>query len=666
LLAEEAFDAAADPLQFPEQLQFVTVWQTQRLFWNNALRWDESLPEKIKNGDKNIVTVNVGAYNPLLGKSYGEIAADSRTKHKSQGFGSTPTRGEYIEYLYLKKGTQCTSIFDGILTTWERYRQGSALQAALDKIIADYNILAPEKSVDALLHVFDVLNAMPTDKYIAYKKQQLQNILIACLGLWLEPVAEKDIIANGDTLKVFNNMLVRAHYPVTVKSYTYLTNINASAKKLIAEKNEMDTILIVVPADDVSTPYWLNNTYDGLFYVPEQVMRGKAVNDALLHINYLIAIGDTEFEIKRNVVYKETDAVKGEIYKSVAVVPPVILQAENEVIVLQQDSTYHIKVEVRAMKDYVYGFLRCGRQVNETNGAGGWYLNRYVELSQSGDTYIFDTTVAMNGSQAIQDISFWFIKDIKKREEVTPHASYSNKQMTTIEYDHIPRQTIFEPATVKLVNVDTKIPDKKILYVEGAGDNVKECLEQLGVNITAINPERITAEALKKYDVVIIGVRAYNVSKTLAEKQAILMDYVHDGGLLITQYSTNWDSYADQLGPYPFTIGRGRVTDENSPVDFLLPEHPVLHHPNRISKQDFIGWVQERGIYFATNFAPEYKAPLAFTDAEEAPQNGSLIIADYGAGAFIYTGIAFFRELPAGVPGAYRLFINLIDYKKMH
>jgi len=668
MIAEEAFDAAADPTKFPEQLKYVSVWQAKRIFWNNSLRWDETLPEKIKNGDKNIVSFDDGGFNALLGKSYGEISAESRTNHKSQGFGSTPLRGEQIEYLYLKKGDSINDLHDvlgDINTTWERYRQGGEIKIELDRMIQNYDMLHPERSVDELLKVYGLLEQLPSDQFIEFKKQQLQNILVACLGLWLEPVAEKDMVAQGDSLKIFSTALKRSEYPITLQSIDYFDNKYKVGEILPSGINQVDTFQIVAPVV-VTSPYWLNGHYDGMFNIPEQLMRGKAENDPAIQFVYHLKIGNSEFNIKRSVVYKETDAVKGEIYKPLAIVPYITGEFASSLHLVTGTTSPIVKISAETT---VKNFRP---ELSLANESGQVVSNNQLLNSSSGQAQDFVFTVQPGKSVSerlyIQSTRYDTIRVLDAEtyvEHITIVPSHRTlNEIKQINYDHIPLQTITTPAHTDIVMIHSAIPAIKVAYIEGAGDLVDESLHTFGLNITTIKPEQVTAEELKKYDAVVIGVRAYNVSKPLADNQQILMDYVKEGGVLITQYSTNWDTYADQVGPYKFKIGRGRVTDENSPVDFLLPDHPVLNYPNKITKEDFNGWIQERGIYFATDLAPEYMAPLAFTDPNETAQNGSLIIADYGAGAFMYTGIAFFRELPAGVPGAYRLFVNLLSYKK--
>lgn len=666
IIAEEAFAAAADPTKFPEQLKYVSAWQAQRLFLNNSTWWDKDLPTKIANGEKNLAWLDVGGYNALLGKSYGEIAAESRTNHKSQGFGSTPTRGEQKEYLELKNGTAFSNndIFDGISTTWERYRQGSEIKLALDKIISDFDVIHPEKSVDALLNVYTQLENTPTDQLVEFKKQQLQNIIVACLGLWLEPVAEKDMVVQGEEIKIFSSSIKRNEYPLTLESITVLNNEYKAGEILPAGINQLDTFEIRISGNLKSSPYWLDDDYNGLFTISDQKNRGKAENDPLLSFIYNVIIGEQLFNIKRAVVYKETDAVKGEIYKPLSIIPEYYIELDQNNIFLHQDGPTEISFSVHANRDLANAPL----VIKSDNMDEQTSEKVFIDLKK-GETRNYKVKVKPTGQLTnfgfykIRSDSLFIFDENANERVVTTDTYFEAGSNYIIEYDHIPRQVVFEQATVKIINADIKIPQIKIAYIEGAGDKVDESLQQIGLNITTIAPEAITLNELKKYEAVVIGVRAYNTSKVLADNQSILMQYVNEGGLVITQYNTNWDMYTESIGPYPFKIKRGRVTDENSPVDFLLPEHSVLNTPNKLTKADFDGWIQERGIYFAEELAPEYVSPLAFTDPNEKPQSGSLIIADYGKGAFMYTGIAFFRELPAGVPGAYRLFINLLSYK---
>lgn len=654
MLAEEAFEAAADPSKFPEQLAYVQVWQTKRLFWNNSVWWDKDLPEKIKNGDKDLVVFNDGGYNSLLGRSYGEIAADSRTHHKSQGFGATPGRDERAEYIELKKGTALTSSdpFEGIYINWDRYRQGSEIAVNIDMIISGFDPRDPAASVDQLLKVYALLSKMPTDKLIEYKKQQLQNIIIASLGLWLEPAAEKYMVAAGEKLKIISTVTNRSEYKVTLRSFSCLTT-NVQKDTLAGFlKNVNDTVELYIPDNAVSSPYWLNGEYSGLFHVHDQKLIGKPQNDPALSFVYKVDIGGTEFNITRPVIYKETDAVKGEIYKPLIVTDRMAVSFTDANYIFSGDQ--HKKITV-------------GVKNNNVTGRGQLSLTLPVGWSIEPAEYKFDlqdvlkqkefTFDVMAGKNAVDGIIQAAVNVPLYESSVSYHSGFD-----LISYDHIPEQMITKNAQAKIISLDAVIPSGNIGYIEGAGDKVVESLTALGLNIHTLDIAAVTPEELNKYDVVIIGVRAYNTSHALVDAYDKLMEYIKGGGLVIAQYS-NMDLLTDTFGPYPFKISQGRVTDENSPYSFLDAASPLLNYPNKITAADFNGWVQERGLYFAADAAAEYKNVLSFTDPGEKPLDGSIIICDYGNGAFIYTGISFFRELPAGVPGAYRLFANMLAYK---
>jgi LmbE family N-acetylglucosaminyl deacetylase len=655
LLAEEAFAAAADPNRFPEQLKYVSVWQTKRLFWNNSTWWDKDLPNKIKNGSPEFVSFDVGGYNTLLGKGYGEIAAESRTNHKSQGFGSAPSRGEQLEFLELKKGDAFTeqNIFSEIQTGWERYRQGSEITAMINAIIANYDISNPEKSVDALLKVYATLKTMPEDQLIKYKLQQLSNILVASLGLWFEPVANKDMVANGDMLRVVSTSLKRANYPMSLESITVLGVEYKSGEILPVGINQLDTFNILIPNNISSSPYWLNGAYEGMFNVTDRNLIGKAENDPVIAFTYKIKIGTVVLNLSRGIVYKETDDVKGEIYKPLAVVPRAIVEVVSNNLLFTDEQPRKLEMQVKSFAaDTLNGSIRLfGNKLNVKNQS--FQLNKSAATAK----LTFDVQAPLeNGVKQ-------FIIQINEGNGSEVFGQPA-KKITIIEYDHIPRQVIVEDIIIHIAKFDAVPTTKKVLYIDGPGDLTDESLKQVGVDITTVQPDEITPELLKKYQAVIIGVRAYNVSKILTEKQTMLMQFVQEGGLVIAQYNTSRDMLIEQIGPYPMKLSRNRVTDENSPIVFNLPEHPILNTPNKLSENDFTGWVQERGIYFAGEWSAEYVAPISFSDPSEKPDAGGIVITNYGKGAFMYTGIAFFRQLPAGVPGAYRLMMNMIEYKQ--
>jgi hypothetical protein len=240
-----------------------------------------------------------------------------------------------------------------------------------------------------------------------------------------------------------------------------------------------------------------------------------------------------------------------------------------------------------------------------------------------------------------------------------------NMQLVTIKYDHIPQQSVLKPATVKASRINLQVKSKNIGYYMGAGDEVPAALRQMGCTVNFLEDKDIETEKLARYDAIVIGVRAYNTKENLKFHHAKLMEYVQNGGTLVLQYNNNFELYLDQLAPAKMKLSRTRVTDEAAEVRFLLPDHALLNQPNKLGTQDFNGWVQERGLYFPGEWEAPLEAPISCNDPGEKPADGAILTMKHGKGHYIYTGISFFRELPAGVPGAYRLFANMISLGKM-
>ncbi len=239
-----------------------------------------------------------------------------------------------------------------------------------------------------------------------------------------------------------------------------------------------------------------------------------------------------------------------------------------------------------------------------------------------------------------------------------------NKSLVTIDYNHIPTQLLYPEATAKIARLDLQKKGSQIGYLAGAGDEVPASLTQIGYQVNLLQNTELTVANLQKYDAIVLGVRAYNTDERLKFAQATMLEYVKNGGTLVVQYNVNRPLVLNEVGPYPLTISNNRVTVEEAPIRFLKPEHPILNYPNKITAKDFEGWVQERGLYFPNKWDAQYEAVLSANDPGEAPQDGGLLVAKYGKGYYIYSGYAWFRQLPAGVPGAYRLFTNLISIGK--
>lgn len=652
ILALEAFDAAADPKRFPEQLTYTQVWQAKRIFWNtfNFGGTNTTAPDQLK--------IDVGVFNPLLGKSYGEIAADSRSMHKSQGFGSAKTRGESIEYFKFLKGEAATKdLFEGINQTWTRFPATSSLQKMTDDCIKKYNPQAPEKTVPDLVAIYKQIQALDeSDANIKYWKQlklkECETLLLTCSGLWMEASTADYMAVPGNDVLITAQIIKRNNSEAKINSINYFNQTDSSTT-LNLKTNELYTFKHkekLAATTPFSNPYWLNEKHAvGMYEIKNKLLIGKPENDAAVKVTFDVTINDLNLKIERGLVYKYTDPVKGEVYRPFEVLPPATINISDKVYVFNSLNPKDVQFTVKANATNVNGTV----QIKAPDGWTVTIKNPDFKLAVKGDEAIIDATITPNKNSS----------DGILQASVNIGGNIFTKSIKRIEYDHIPYQFILSDAEAKLVHVDLKTAGTVIGYIPGAGDDVPACLKQVGYNITILTDELLTKENLSKFNCIITGVRAYNTNERLQVHYNKLMDYVKNGGNLVVQYNTNSrvGPVGSKIGPYPFTISRDRVTDDNAEVRFTNSKHVVLNAPNIITQKDFEGWVQERGIYFATDIDKNYETVFSMNDPKEKPSEGSLIIGKYGKGNFVYTGLVFFRELPAGIPGAYRLFVNLLS-----
>jgi len=655
ILAMEAFDLAADPTKFPEQLKNTEVWQAKRIFWNtfNFGGNNTTSPDQLK--------VNVGTFNVLTGKSYGEVAATSRSMHKSQGFGSAKQRGENIEYFKLLKGEKADNdLFENINTSWTRF----AATADLDKLTADciaqYDTQHPEKSIPSLVAIYNKLKALDDkDPSIRYWKNlklaACEKLIIQCAGLWMEAYSDDFSAVPGNEVKITAQIIARNPVDVKLNSISFFnqTTLNSNKKLLPNQMEIVEQTEKINENTPYSTPYWLVEPHTvGMYTVKNEQLIGKPENDPAEQVVFDVTIEGLNLKIKRGIVYKHTDPVKGEVYRPFEILPPATVNISDKVFVFSATTAKEVAFTIKANEDNVSGTVNV---VVPT----GWTMeikNPAFQLAKKGD----ETTVI--GMLTPKEKS----EDGQLNVTLAIGEKIYTKSITRIEYDHIPYQFILADATAKVVHLDLKKTGNAIGYIPGAGDNVVECLTQIGYKVTILTNELLAQEDLSKFDCIVTGVRAYNTNDRLPIYYDKLMEYVHNGGNLVVQYNTNnrIAPIETKIGPYPFTISRDRVTDDNAKVDFINPKQVVLNSPNVITQKDFEGWIQERGIYFATDLDKSYETVFSMHDPNEKPSQGSLIIGKYGKGNFVYTGLVFFRELPAGIPGAYRLFVNLLSLPK--
>ncbi len=653
ILAEEAFKAAGDSKKFPEQLAQVKTWKAKRLVWNtfNFGGTNTTSDSQLK--------LDIGAYNPLLGKGYGEIAAQSRSQHKSQGFGVALQRGSLIEYFKYKVGaTAVNSIFEGIDTSAARVKGSTVYLLKMQEAIATYNFTQPATIVPLLLEAYTALDAFEDAYWKNQKKKELEELIIATTGLWFETTATDFYAAKLDEIKITTSAINRSDIKIQLEKVDLINNARQDVKKEL-KNNELFTAELKIKVPEFipySTPYWLKEQQtDGAMLSAERkeyvTIGSPEVFWAFADFTFTIA--NKKITFSKPISHKWVDPVDGERYRSLEVLPDVTANFDKPIAVFSDTTTRSIKVTVNAWRNRNNVKIRLLSPEN-------WQVTPEFAL--------FDTL--KKGKEYTTSFNIKPLAVNKgKSTESTLRATIqwddykSNKSIYHIDYKHIPVQTLLKDIQLKLVQVNVKIAGKNVGYIPGAGDDVAACLKQIGYNVTLLTDDNFESTDLTAFDAIITGIRAYNTNERLPNYRQKLMSYIEQGGNLIVQYNTNnfLSNIKEDIGPYPFKITRDRVTDEYAKVNFDSPTHPVLNYPNNLTEKDFEGWVQERGVYFAGNWDKRYETPISMNDAGEVPNKGSLILSKYGKGYFVYTGLAFFRELPAGVPGAYKLLANIIS-----
>lgn len=650
ILAQEAFAAAADSTKFPEQFKYgVKPWQAKRILWNtfNFGGTNTTSEDQLK--------IDIGGYNALIGKSYGELGGEARTMHKSQGEGRPRRRGPSYEY-FTNTGGEApkNDLMDDIITDWKRIPGGEAIETMVNGIISNYNIAEPKLSVPALVKLYRAIQALAAGNWRDQKLGEVQQIIEECSALYVEAVSSQSQVVQGGNLEITFTLNKREDVNASLKEIS-VANFDTLFSSTLPTNQNISVSKVLRVADDkkISQPYWLVYPLKGgTFDVRDQTLIGKAWNDPPFKASFLINIDGEDFTFERPVQYKFVDPVKGELFEPIPVLPKIELAyTEDNFISLNGNpvkAMMHLKSNINNSEEY--------KIVQDYSKS---WSNNYPSFSyETKDREVFKTVVFTSRSDKTNRT-----EEIKLQTADGKYDGFTK----VISYNHIPTITYFPRAHANLVKLDIKIIGKKIGYIIGAGDKVPEALKAMGYEVTFLDNPDITDENLKQYDAIITGIRAYNLYEYLSNKNDVLMRYVKNGGNVIVQYMKS-NQVGDKniaVGPYPFRVdSRTRVTEEDAKADFLLPDNPVLNYPNKITGSDFEDWIQERSTYQAVQFDPHYETPLGMHDTDEAESNGSLAIAKYGKGNFVYASLVFFRELPAGVPGAYRLMANLIALPK--
>ncbi|MBW4361551.1 PIG-L family deacetylase [Flavobacterium taihuense] len=656
MLSVEGFDLANNPASFPEQLKLIQPWQPKRVFFNTSW-WFYGSKEKFDSADKtNLISVSTGVYYPTLGKSNQEIAALSRSSHKSQGFGSTGTRGEDTEYLEFLKGEPLkdkSSIFDGIDTSWNRVKGGKLIGELVSIIANQYDFKNPSASIPNLVKAYTMIQALDENHWKIVKSEEIKKIISACSGLYLEAVSNSQEATPGSILKLNLEAINRSPVAMQLSSVTTLpdqktTVLNTDLKNNTLQSRALD--LQLSQSINYTQPYWLKEKGTvGLYTVEDQKNIGIPDIIRETKVIFNVKINGIEIPFERTVVYKYNDDVKGEMYNFLDIVPEVTTTIQDKVLLFPNTKPKYVGVNIKSGENNLKGNLKLDLPKD-------WKISPTsipFQLDKKGMelTVYFEVTPPAQMSEAVG-------KSIATVEGVT-----YDKEQININYEHITKQQVLKTAEVKCIRFDLKTNEEKIAYIMGAGDEVPKSLTQMGYKVTQVKPEEITPEKLDSFDVVMTGVRAYNTVQALANKQDILFDFVKGGKTMIVQYNTTDDLVTTNIAPYPLKISRDRVTEENAEVRFLAPNHPALNYPNMITQNDFKGWKQEQGLYYPKEFDKAFTPIISSNDKGESAKEGALLIAPYGKGNYIYTGLSLFRELPEGVPGAYKLLSNMISIK---
>ena len=651
MLSEQAFHLSNDPNAFPEQLDRVKLWQAERQFYNTSW-WAYGGREQFKKADKsNMIPIESNPVDLLLGRTNEEVAAKSRSQHKSQGFGSAPRLGNQTEYLEWINGSKPTQSdpFQGIDTSWNRIKGGKKIKMIVDQIIANFDLEHPYKSVNALTKLYKEIGTLDDLHWKTIKQKEVVNLIKNCLGLRIQFNTSNEVGVAQTALPVELKFINPSPTPLRLEKIEGIVNLEVNES--LNENQLWERKMKLRLENKVTTPYWLLQEGDlGNYKVEEENLKGLAETPNPFEVRFYISINDIKIPFQTSLKYRYTDRVAGEVIQNFQLLPRATSQLVEKVILFQNQQPKKVRVQVKAHAGNFKGTVQLKTPSSWEVQPDVQQVN--IEQARASKEFVFEVRPPKGSSKA----SFSSI--------VTEGDTNYQMYLKEIDYPHIEKQFLLSPNKSVASKIDLKTTVKEIAYINGAGDKVVESLANVGIKATTFDAEVFRLEDLLPFPTVIIGIRAFNVHKALAYKNQILWDYVDEGGTLIVQYNTSRGLDSSIVAPYPLSLSRDRVSDETAQVRILKKDHPILHHPNHIQPSDFDGWVQERGLYFANRWDDSYEALFSMNDSGETSKMGSLLVTDYGKGKFIFTGLSFFRELPAGVPGAYRLFANLISYGK--
>jgi LmbE family N-acetylglucosaminyl deacetylase len=647
-LAKEAFDAAADPTQFPQQLEFVEPWAAKRLIWNASTRHFSRSDTKFDLS--RLLQVDTGIYNPLLGASYSEIAAQSRSAHKTQGFGATPVLGEAIEYFVHLDGAPTTeSMLAGIDSSWQRVPGSEPVAAAISRALAAFDPQTPDASVLALIEAHKLLTAQNDSFWKTKKLHDLEKVIAACIGLDVESISTQASAVPGATVEIIINAIQRSPQDVRISYAALGVPLAATSVNPLASNQRIQSVhQIAIPSDaPISQPYWLVAPHElGRYQVAQPQQIGSPENSPSLPIHITVRINGYAIDYTLATTFNYNDPVNGEVKEPFVLTPPAMVNLSEPIQIFSQSQPREFTTRITAKSDIAAGTVRF-------EVAEGWSVEPTIlPIDLKAGQELILSAQLIPPTEANESIL---------QAELLIDGSVYQRGFERIVYDHIPDQTLFPLAQARLILLDVKTAGERIGYIPGAGDSIPEALQRIGYRVDMLDEPDMQPQTLENYDAIVLGIRALNTNDRIGFYMSALFDYAAHGGVVILQYNTNSRLKTGNFAPYPIEISRNRVTDETAEIRVLAPQHPVLNFPNAIGPADFDHWVQERGLYFPSEWDPAYTSIFSINDPDETPSESSLLIARHGEGWFVYSGLSWFRQLPAGVPGAYRIFANLVS-----
>lgn len=639
-LSKLAFSLANDKNYKDLLKENTNAWQPKRLFFNVSWFFFGSKKAFEKADKSKYVPLNIGVFYNQLGKNNQEIASLSRSQHQSQGFGDISSRGDEIDYVELVDGDglKSSNLFEGIDTSWNRIEGGKNIQPLVTQLLKEYDFKDPTKSIHLLTKIYTEIDKLPESIWKKRKQTEVKELIKNCAGLFLDITTNLPYTTPNENVDVKVEIANRSNQNIVIKDVTINSQKTIVGKSLANQQVYYDYFQTKFTNQDYTNFKFIDNFNDfkNQFNSSKKNEIGLEVNG--VYLSYTLPIQ-----------YHYKDVVKGEIYKPFHIVPAVSVQFKQPVYVSHKNKQQNISV----------------------------ILSNYSDEPINGKIVTTASYMGLHAAKPQKEIDFSLNKNEKNKEIIIPNdfaeGAYtvnvfennkilSNAETKWIDYNHIPLNYYFKPAETKIVSFNKSVLKKKnIGYIVGAGDEIPQVLKNVGYNVDFINLESVKVEELSNYETIIVGIRAFNTESLLKTKNKLLFDYTKNGGTVIVQYQTNNNLQTNEIAPYNLKIGKTRITNENATVQFINPNETVLNKPFKITQENFKNWVQEQGLYYADEFATELQPVFTSHDFDEKDTNGALLIAKHGKGNYIYTGLSFFRQLPAGNTGALELFINLIE-----